>query len=144
MRGQTNASNVGGTVGNDTQPIKIVDGVPQAVTSALMPKTNRQSATRVYYQQINNKTYLCWGWAPINVIYDTRTEITITYPITPDNGSNVFPVITSLSAPSYFGDCVFTISDRMANGFKVQSMGNYSTMGTVSATISWMAVITTA
>ena len=143
----TNAQYLGDStsnVGNDTQPVKIVNGVATPVTSALMPKTNRQSGTRVYYQQINNKTYLCWGWNSINVVYDTRTEITITYPVTPDNASNVFPVITSISAPSYFGDCVFTVSDRIANGFKVQSMGNYNGMGTVSATISWMAVITTA
>ena len=143
MRGQTNASNIGGTVGNDTQPIKIVDGVPQAVPP-LMPKTDRQSGTRMFYQQINNKTYLCWGWDYINVEYDTRNEITITYPVTPDNGYDVTPIVSSLSAPSYFGDCSISVSALTANGFKVQSIGHFNGMGTVSLTISWMAIITTA
>lgn len=35
MRGQTNASNIGGNVGSDTKPIKIVDGVATAVTNDL-------------------------------------------------------------------------------------------------------------
>lgn len=35
MRGQTNASNIGGTVGSDTKPIKIVNGVATPVNSAL-------------------------------------------------------------------------------------------------------------
>lgn len=106
--------------------------------------TSRLAKTGVFYQLLNNKTYLCWGWASINVQYDTRTTISITYPVTPDDGGNVFPVITSISTPSYFGDCVFAISERSSTGFKVQSMGNYNGMGTVAGVISWMAVITTA
>ena len=35
MRGQTNASNIGGTVGDDTHPVKIVNGVATAVTNEL-------------------------------------------------------------------------------------------------------------
>lgn len=38
MRGQTNASNVGGTVGDDAHPIKIVDNVPTPVTNELQTK----------------------------------------------------------------------------------------------------------
>ena len=36
MRGQTNASNIGGTVGSDTKPIKMVDSVPTEVGGDLM------------------------------------------------------------------------------------------------------------
>lgn len=37
MNGSTNASNIGGTVGSDTKPIKIVDGQAVAVTNNLIP-----------------------------------------------------------------------------------------------------------
>lgn len=36
MRGQTNASNVGGTVGDDTHPVKSVDGVLTPVSKAVL------------------------------------------------------------------------------------------------------------
>ena len=40
MRGQTNASNIGGTIGSDTKPIKIVNGVATPVTNHLgIPNT---------------------------------------------------------------------------------------------------------
>lgn len=45
MRGQTNASNIGGTVGDDTHPIKIVDDVPTPVTNELQTKL---SVSRIY------------------------------------------------------------------------------------------------
>lgn len=40
MRGQTNASNIGGNVGSDTKPIKIVNGVATAVTNDLAVDSN--------------------------------------------------------------------------------------------------------
>jgi len=36
MRGQTNASNVGGTVGDDTHPIKIVNNIPTPVANHVL------------------------------------------------------------------------------------------------------------
>lgn len=43
MRGQTNASNIGGNVGSDTKPIKIVNGVPVAVAYDLLSTSGNQN-----------------------------------------------------------------------------------------------------
>lgn len=43
MRGATNASNIGGTVGSNHSPIKIVNGVPQAVDYSLVDTVNNQT-----------------------------------------------------------------------------------------------------
>ena len=39
MRGQTNASNIGGTVGSDTKPVKIVNGVATPVNDYLSKRS---------------------------------------------------------------------------------------------------------
>lgn len=36
MRGQTNASNIGGTVGDDLHPIKIINSVPVPIPSRVL------------------------------------------------------------------------------------------------------------
>lgn len=43
MIGDTNAQSVGGTVGTDTKPVKIVDGIAVAVTNDLISNTGNQS-----------------------------------------------------------------------------------------------------
>ena len=60
MRGQTNASNIGGSIGSDTKPIKIVNGVATAVTndlalnSAVVHKTGYEviSDTKVFQNDL--------------------------------------------------------------------------------------------
>lgn len=42
MRGQTNASNIGGTVGSDTKPIKIVNSIPIPVAYNLLSTVGGQ------------------------------------------------------------------------------------------------------
>lgn len=44
MRGQTNASNIGGNVGDDTHPVKSVDGALVPVSDALV----KQNAVQIY------------------------------------------------------------------------------------------------
>ena len=65
MRGQTNASNIGGTVGSDTKPIKIVNGVATAVTndlavdSAVMHNTGNEYITgHKTFQSLGNDSSL--------------------------------------------------------------------------------------
>lgn len=67
MRGQTNASNVGGTVGSDNKPIKIVNSVlvPVANDLALANWTNvtndlskMQTAHEIVFQAVENNTFL--------------------------------------------------------------------------------------
>ena len=43
MKGTTNASNIGGTVGTDTKPIKIVDGKAVAVSNNLVSTQGDQT-----------------------------------------------------------------------------------------------------
>jgi len=49
MNGSTNASNIGGTVGSDTKPIKIVNGVATAVTYTLLTDATAQNITADKY-----------------------------------------------------------------------------------------------
>ena len=77
MRGQTNASNIGGTIGSDTKPIKIVNGVAVPVANEFARKP-----ISLAISQISGNVYTTNAWTrfPLSnaTITGDITEFTFT------------------------------------------------------------------
>lgn len=131
MDGSTNASNVGGNVGSDTKPIKIVNGQAVAVNNDLI----------ISGGYANYKWVLKTGYATMRFQSNVQHEVTVNLGITVADPNMLFPMVTLGYVGTSWGTINLTVGSRSSTGFKIYSWIPNTSGTDLTADVFWMAFI---
>ena len=123
-----------GTVGSDTKPIKIVNGVATAISEPLTVAGGLSA-----YRWVAKS-----GYTSIRVQTGVQHTATVDLGMTVVDPNSMFPIITLASQPSHWAEHSFTITNRSSTGFTIASWTLSGDNVDQNVNIFWEVLIPTA
>ena len=112
-------------VGSDSQPVKIVGGVPVAVSASLLSETSKTTGATGGVK-LSNGLIMNWGETEVTIAANSGDILTLTLSIAHSSTVSYQTSVTKGSAPSDYGSIVFAGSPASANTIRIDC---YNTSG---------------
>ena len=112
-------------VGSDSQPVKIVDGAPVAVSASLLSETSKTTGATGGVK-LSNGLVMNWGETEVTVAANSGGNLSLPLSVAHSSTTSYQPSVTKGSAPANYGSIVFAGSPIAADSVRVDY---YNTSG---------------